>query len=98
MPELQRPAANVPSRLIRLAEVCRIVGLSRSAVLSRVVAGTFPTRFSLGGRAVAWRLDHIEAWIAERTAVPAVLREPVHATRSRGAKVAERRAAEAVSS
>lgn len=56
------------TRLIRLPEVMRIVGLRRSAIYQRVAAGTFPPPVSIGARAVAWASDAIDAWIADRIA------------------------------
>ena len=40
--------------VIRLPEVKRRTGLSRSAIHKRMREGTFPRNFSLGGRSSGW--------------------------------------------
>jgi prophage regulatory protein len=57
-----------PARLLRLREVVKRVGLSRSTVYLRVSQGTFPQSCPLGGRRVAWSEAEIERWIQERIA------------------------------
>jgi len=56
------------TRLLRLPEVMRVVGLRRSAIYARVAQGTFPRPISIGARAVAWSSDAISAWVADRIA------------------------------
>ena len=53
-------------RIIREPEVTDRTGLSRATIWRRVKAGDFPAPFRLGNRskAVGWRDDEIEAWIA----------------------------------
>jgi prophage regulatory protein len=53
-------------QLIRLPEVLKMTGLSRSSVYRRVDAGTFPKAVALGGRSVAWVEEEIKAWIEAR--------------------------------
>ena len=40
--------------ILRLPEVKRSTGLSRSTIYLRIAEGTFPKSVSLGGRAVGW--------------------------------------------
>ena len=54
--------------LLRLPEVCRRVGFSRSELYRRVCAKTFPAPIKLGERVSAWPSDEVEAWISERVA------------------------------
>lgn len=54
------------SRLIRLPEVRARVGLGRSTIYRRMREGTFPLPRNLGGRAIAWSQDDVDAWIAGR--------------------------------
>jgi len=53
-------------RLIRLAEVQRLSGLSRTGIYARMADRTFPQRVPLGGRAVGWVEEEVHAWVAAR--------------------------------
>ncbi len=59
--ERQEPAA-----LLRIGEVARLVGLSKSSINRLAGEGQFPSSVPLGDRAVAWRRAEVEAWIAAR--------------------------------
>jgi prophage regulatory protein len=52
-------------RLIRLKEVLRLTGLSRSTIYNRMGKGHFPKPVKLGERMVAWVESEIEDWIEE---------------------------------
>ena len=54
------------TRLIRLPEVQHRVGLGRSTIYRWMAEGKFPKPVQLGGYAVAWAEDEVEAWIAGR--------------------------------
>lgn len=54
--------------LLRLPEVCRRTGCSRSEIYRRVQAGTFPPPIKLGERASAWAEHEVASWIAARIA------------------------------
>jgi prophage regulatory protein len=56
--------ANSHDRLLRINEVCEIVGLSRASVYQRIAAGTFPANGRLGSRAARWRAMDVSRWIA----------------------------------
>jgi prophage regulatory protein len=59
-------------RLLRLPEVQRLTGLSRSSIYERMGDGTFPQSVPLGsGSAVAWIESELRSWIAERIAARA---------------------------
>jgi prophage regulatory protein len=49
--------------LVRLSDVCKLVGLSRSSIYSRVGEGTFPAPVKLSDHCVRWRREDLEAWI-----------------------------------
>src|SRR5258706_4644154 len=49
-------------RLLRLADVIKLVGLSRSMVYKLIGEGRFPDRTRIGHRAVRWRAADIFAW------------------------------------
>jgi prophage regulatory protein len=61
------------NRLVRLPEVQRITGLSRSAIYAHMTDRSFPQSVKLGsGAAVAWVESEIRTWIDERIAARAV--------------------------
>lgn len=54
-------------QLLRLPDVKKLTGLSRSTLYLRISQGTFPAPISLGGgRAVAWLAAEVEDWISDR--------------------------------
>ncbi len=53
-------------RLIRLPEVERLTGLSRSTIYRLRKLGKFPEQVRIGARAVAWWLSEILAYIRSR--------------------------------
>ena len=60
-----------PLSLLRLPEVKRRAGLSRSEIYRRIAADppTFPAPVKLGERASAWNSAEIDRWIADRIAL-----------------------------
>ncbi|MFL9860838.1 AlpA family transcriptional regulator [Paraburkholderia madseniana] len=54
-------------RLIRLPEVCRLVGLSRSVIYARIKARKFPAPIKLGYSS-GWIEAEIQDWIARQIA------------------------------
>lgn len=54
--------------LIRLPDVIRRTGLSKSSIYAKEAAGEFPSRVKQGPRTTCWRLDEIIAYIEQRTA------------------------------
>lgn len=61
-------ASGDPLTLLRLREVCRRTGKSRSDVYRGIATGNFPQPVKLGERASAWPEHEVSAWIAERIA------------------------------
>ena len=64
----QRPVTQPPriSRVVRLPEVLKITGLSRTTIWRRERDGSFPSPIRLGGehtRAVGWREQDIHDWL-----------------------------------
>ena len=53
-PMLAATASGQPLTLLRLREVCRRTGKSRTDVYRRIAAGDFPQPVKLGERASAW--------------------------------------------
>ena len=54
-------------RLLNMAEVLEVTGLSRSSIYSLMRQGVFPEPLKVGPRAVRWRLSEIEEWQATRS-------------------------------
>ena len=54
--------------IIKLPEVCRRVGLTRSPIYAGIKAGTFPRPVKLGIRAVGWLESEVDAWLSARAA------------------------------
>ena len=61
-------AGPVRVRILRLPEVQRRTGLSRSTIYVRLDQGRFPKPVSLGARAVGWIESEVDEWIRERIA------------------------------
>jgi prophage regulatory protein len=53
-----------PNALLRLADVCRLVGLSRSTIYKRVSDRTFPRPLRVSERSVRWRMQDLLEWTA----------------------------------
>ncbi|MGR5361106.1 helix-turn-helix transcriptional regulator [Vibrio mediterranei] len=56
-------STKVQLTIIRLPEVMRLTGLSRPTIYRRITEGTFPSRVSLGERAIGFKLHEIVEWI-----------------------------------
>ncbi|HEK1481302.1 AlpA family transcriptional regulator [Pseudomonas aeruginosa] len=63
--QLQSPA------LLRLPNVCALVGLSKSQIYRLIRAGEFPAAVQLGANSVAWPAEHVHAWVAEKISASA---------------------------
>jgi prophage regulatory protein len=57
---------NTEIALIRLPDVKRLTGLSRSSIYALAARGEFPRPISLGRRSVAWVASEISQWISDR--------------------------------
>ncbi|WP_270804178.1 helix-turn-helix transcriptional regulator [Aeromonas sp. QDB02] len=65
----QHYSLNSPTtRFIRVREVIKKTGLSKSSVYDLMAQGLFPQTVRLGGRSVAFIEAEVEAWMAERIA------------------------------
>ncbi|MDO8769509.1 MAG: AlpA family phage regulatory protein [Burkholderiaceae bacterium] len=56
----------LPNRLLRLPDVVRYTGLSRSSIYALQGEGKFPKSVKLSLRAVAWPQQQIQKWIEGR--------------------------------
>lgn len=52
--------------LLRMPEVCSMIGLSKSQVYKLIKRGEFPAPVSLGCSAVAWPSPLVHSWIADK--------------------------------
>ena len=52
--------------ILRLPEVKKSTGLSRSTIYLRIAQGAFPKSVSLGGRAVGWLEAEIQEWLQQQ--------------------------------
>ena len=54
------------TQIIRLPDVQKTCGLSRSSIYASMKEGTFPQSISLGTRMVGWSKQEIEDWIESK--------------------------------
>jgi len=53
-------------KILRLPEVKKATGLSRSTVYQKMSEKTFPAQISLGPKSVGWVESDIQNWIQEK--------------------------------
>ena len=53
-------------RIMRLTEVMRATGLSKSTIYLLISRGSLPRPVRIGRRAVGWRASEVRAWLAAR--------------------------------
>ena len=51
------------TRIVRLPEVMRLTGLSKTTIHRRYRAGTFPRPLRLGPQSIGWRREEVLAWL-----------------------------------
>lgn len=54
--------------MLRVGEVCRRTGLSKSQIHRLVADMGFPQPIRLGKRAIAWVASDVESWLQDRIA------------------------------
>ena len=59
----ERPQPLQLGALVRLSDICKLVGLSRSSIYSRVGEGSFPAPIRLSDHCVRWRREDLDAWV-----------------------------------
>ena len=63
---IRGPPHGLQPVILRRPAVEAMVGLRRSAIYKLMAAGEFPLPVKLTGKAVGWKRDDIEAWLAAR--------------------------------
>jgi prophage regulatory protein len=63
-----KPEGQVTERILPIAEVVKIVGLSRRSVYRELKAGLFPRPVQLSARRVGWKESAVQAWVEARSA------------------------------
>ncbi|MCP4393014.1 MAG: AlpA family transcriptional regulator [Alphaproteobacteria bacterium] len=57
---------NTQERILRLPEVIKLTGLSRSTIYSHIKENLFPSPINLGARCVGWIESEVNEWIQSR--------------------------------
>lgn len=70
---------NVPMRLLRLPEVCRVAGLGRAMIYRLQARGSFPQSVKITEHAVGWIDTEVQAWLAQRAGLRRSNAEPASA-------------------
>ena len=68
--DMEPPDQVFQHRVIRLPEVLRITGISKSHLYSLLKEDDFPRQILLGKRSVGWSQASIHAWIQARIQLP----------------------------
>lgn len=55
--------------ILRLPEVKKLSGLSRTSIYRQMKQGTFPKQVHIGIRSVGWRAKDVTSWLETRTAM-----------------------------
>ena len=68
--------AKTQQGMLRLHEVCALVGVSKQSIYTWVHNGAFPPPLQLGSRAIGWRAAEINEWLSTREVVPWTGQQP----------------------
>ena len=55
-------------RLLRIHEVSKLTGLSRSSIYKQIELKNFPKGVKITGRSIAWSSQEIDLWVSQRIA------------------------------
>ena len=56
----------IKPELLRVADLCALLRLSRTQIYRKIAAGSLPPPFHLGPNTPRWRRATIDRWLAER--------------------------------
>lgn len=68
LPQHVDTAGSYQERVLRKPEVVKITGLSNTSIFEKEKAGLFPTRISIGTRAIGYIYSEISALVAAQAA------------------------------
>lgn len=54
-----------PDRILRIAKVLDMTGLSRSTLYRKVDDGSFPKQIQISAYCIGWRESAVAAWLAD---------------------------------
>ena len=54
---------------VRIKDVVRMTGLSRSTIYRLIAKNQFPKQFKISMHSIAWRTSAIEQWVVDREQV-----------------------------
>jgi len=60
------PTPEMPERIVRIQEVIKLTGLSRTTIWRMERKGEFPSRVQLGVGSVGWRASEVNDWLASK--------------------------------
>ena len=63
-------SSNYEERLLTIAQVCELTGLSRPAIYVEMRERGLPRPVRVGSKSVRWRLSELVAWMASLEKVP----------------------------
>lgn len=63
---MQNQKHPIKERILRLPEVIKTTGLSRSTIYSHINNKLFPKNINLGARSVGWLESEVNDWILSR--------------------------------
>ena len=55
-------------RILRVQDVLRQLGISKTALYNMLAAGDFPKQIRMGPKSVGWLAHEVDAWLAARMA------------------------------
>jgi len=59
-------AIAIPVKYVRLPEVIRLTGMSKSTIRRMMDNRKFPRAYRLSSQAIGWRESEVQQWLAER--------------------------------
>ena len=65
------PVSLITPILIRLPEMCAMIGLKRATVYKKIKAGDFPLPIKIGSASL-WSREEIETWIQRQIDAPRI--------------------------
>ncbi len=67
--DMEKIQSLIEDRIIRVNELQKMIGCSRSTIWRFEKEGNFPKRIALGERAMGWRYSQVMQWIKTRQTI-----------------------------